>query len=91
MYIEVHLFMKHISNKSITPSTHCYFFPILICFFHVDTHKVSTSTGSFSLFHYTSHDMNRFIPHVHRAQPLNGFENGPNLNENRIEYVLLTT
>jgi len=25
-------------------------------------------------FYYTSHDINRFIPHVHRAQPLNGFE-----------------
>ena len=37
----------------------------------------------------TSHDMNRFIPHVHRARPLNGFENGPNLAENRIELVLL--
>jgi len=42
-------------------------------------------------FYYTSHDMNRFIPHVDRARPLNEFENGPNLAENRIEYVLLTT
>jgi len=42
-------------------------------------------------FYYTSHDMVRFIPHVHRARPLNGFENGPNLAENRIEYVVLTT
>jgi len=46
--------------------------------------------GGFT-FYYTSHDMNRFIPHVHRARPLNGFENGPNLAENRKKYVLLTT
>jgi len=39
---------------------------------------------------YTSHVMKRFIPHVHRARPLNAFENGSNLAENRIEYVLLT-
>jgi len=42
-------------------------------------------------FYYTSHGMKIFIPHVHRARPLNGFENCPNLTENRIEYVLLTT
>jgi len=42
-------------------------------------------------FYYKRHDMNRFIPHVHRARPLNWFENIPNLAENRIEYVLLTT
>jgi len=47
--------------------------------------------GEGLMFYYTSHDMNRFIPHVHRARPLNGFENGPNLAENIIEYVLLTT
>jgi len=46
--------------------------------------------GGFT-FYYTSHAMNRFIPHVFRAQSLNGFENGPNLAENSIEYVLLTT
>ena len=33
--------------------------------------------------------MNRIIPHVHRAWPLNGFENGPNLAENTVEYVLV--
>ena len=43
--------------------------------------------GGVLTFYYTSHDMNRFIPHVHRAQPLNGFENGPNLAENRILQV----
>jgi len=42
-------------------------------------------------FYYTSHDIDKNIPHVHRARPLNGFENGQNLAENRIEYVLLTT
>jgi len=42
-------------------------------------------------FYYPSHDMNRFIPHVHRARHLNGFENSLNLAENRIENVLLTT
>ena len=39
--------------------------------------------------HYTSHDKDRFIPHVHRARSLNGFEIGPNLAENRIKNVLL--
>jgi len=43
--------------------------------------------GGVLTFYYTSHDMVRFIPHV----PLNGFENGPNLAENRTEYVVLTT
>ena len=62
-----------------------------MCFFHVETYKVSTSIGGGLTFYYTSHDMNRFIPHVHRARPLNGFESGPNLAENRIEYALLTT
>ena len=42
-------------------------------------------------FYYTDHDMNRFISHVHCARPLNGFENGPNLAENKIEYVWPTT
>jgi hypothetical protein len=32
--------------------------------------------GGVLTFYYTSHDMNRFIPHVHCARPLNGFENG---------------
>jgi len=41
------------------------------------------------VFYYSNHAMNRFIPHVHRARPLNGFESGPNLAENTIEYVLL--
>jgi len=47
--------------------------------------------GGVLTFYCTSHDMNKFILHIHRARPLNGFENGPNLTENRIEYVLLTT
>ena len=47
--------------------------------------------GGGSTFNYTSHVIKRFIPHVHRAWPLNGFENGSNLAENRIEYILLTS
>jgi len=47
--------------------------------------------GGVFMFYYTSHVMKRFIPHVHRARPLNGFENGSNLAENRIEIVLLTS
>ena len=39
----------------------------------------------------TNHDMNRFIPHVHRARPLNGFENGSNLAENTIEHVEISS
>ena len=42
-------------------------------------------------FYYTHHVMKRFILHVHRTRPLNGFENGSNLAETRIEYVLLTS
>ena len=37
--------------------------------------------GGDFIFYYTSHVMNRFIPHVHCARPLNGFENSPNLAE----------
>ena len=47
--------------------------------------------GGGFMFYYTKIFMNRFILHVHRAWPLNGFENGPNLAENCTEYVLLTT
>ena len=32
--------------------------------------------GGVLTFYSTSHDMNSFIPHVHCARPLNGFENG---------------
>jgi len=46
--------------------------------------------GGFT-FSYTSHILKRFIPHVHRARPLNEFENGSMLAENRIEYVLPTS
>jgi len=35
--------------------------------------------------------MKRFMPHVHRARHLNGFEIGSNLAENRIKYVLPTS
>jgi len=40
---------------------------------------------------FTTQAMNRFIPHVHRARPLNGFENSLTWAENRIKCVLLTT
>jgi len=42
----------------ITPSTQCYLFPILICFFHVETHKASTSIwgGSQVLLHRPWHE-----------------------------------
>ena len=54
--------------------------------------KFPSPYGGGLTFYYTSHDMNRFDPHVHRARPpVNGFESGLNLAENRIEYVLLTT
>jgi len=46
--------------------------------------------GGFT-FYYTSHVIKWFILHVHCARPLNGFENGSNLAENRIEYILLTS
>jgi len=53
--------------------------------------KLPPPFGGVFTFYYTSHIMKRFIPHVHRARPLNGFDNGSNLAENTIEYVLLTS
>ena len=50
----------------------------------------SPFVGGFTYYN-TRHVMKRFFQHVHRARPLNGFENGSNLAENRIEYVLLTS
>jgi len=35
--------------------------------------------------------MKRFIPHVHRARPLNGFENSQNLAENTTENKIRRT
>jgi len=77
----------------LTPSTQCYLFPILMCFsmLMLILTKSPPLHGGGLTFSYTSHDMNRFIPHVHHARPLNGFENGPNLAEDRIEYLLLTS
>ena len=47
-------------------------------------------TGGFHvLLHQPCHE--QVLPHVHHARPLNGFENGLNLAENRTEYVLLKT
>jgi len=75
----------------ITPSTQSNLFPKLIRFFLCwNSQSLHFHTGGVSNFYYTCHVMNRFIPHVHRARPLNGFENGPNFAENKIEYVLLT-
>ena len=51
----------------------------------------STSIGGGSMFYYTSYFMKRFILHVHRARPLNGFENGSNSAENRIDHLSLTS
>jgi len=84
-----------IRKPDITPSTQSNLFPKLICFFYVETHKVSTSIRGG--FHVLLHK--KFLEQVHSARssctadarPLNGFENGLNLAENRIEYVLLTT
>ena len=79
----------------VTPSTQSNLFPKSICFFHVETHKVSTYIrgGFHVLLHKT------FLEQVHSARssctadawPLDGFENGPNLADNKIEYLLLTT
>jgi hypothetical protein len=83
------------SARGVTPSTQSNLFPKLICFFYLETHKVSTSIrgGFHILLHKT------FLEQVHSARlsctadtrPLNEFEKGPNLAENRVEYVLLTT
>jgi len=82
-------------HPTFTPSTQLNLFPKLMCFFYVETHKVSTSIRGG--FHVLLHK--KFLEQVHSARssctadarPLNGFENGLNLAENRIEYVLLTT
>ena len=57
----------------------------------VETPKFLPAYGGGLTFYYTSQVMYRFIPLVHRARPLSGFKNGPNLRENSIEYVLLTS
>jgi len=84
-----------VSRQAITPSTQSNLFPKLICFFYVETHKVSTSIrgGFHILLHKT------FLEQVHSARllctadtrPLKEFEKDPNLAENRVEYVLMTT
>jgi len=79
----------------ITPPTQSNLFPKLTYFFYVENHKIPTSI--LGGFHILLHKI--FLKQVHparlsctaNAQPLNGFENGPNLAENRIKYVLLTT
>ena len=82
---------SRVTSPYLTPSTRSNLFPKLISFFQVETHKVSTSIreGFHILLHKPCHE------EVHSAHssctPLNGFENGLNLAENRIEYVLLTT
>ena len=50
--------------------------------------KFTPPHGGGLTFYYTSHVMNRFI---HRARFLNRFENGLDLAENSIEYVLQTS
>jgi len=47
--------------------------------------------GGVFTFYYTNHVTNRLMPHVHRALLLNRFANGPNLDANTIQYVLLTS
>jgi len=98
-YKYCHIRKEILKNKSsqvdVTFSTQSNLFLKLICFFYVETHQVSTFIrgGVQFLLHKT------FLEQVHSARssctadawPLNGFENGPNLAENIIEYVLLTT
>jgi len=62
-----------------------------VLFLCLNSQSFHLHKGGGLTFYYTSHVMNRFIPHVYHARPLNGFENGPNLAENSIKYVLLTT
>jgi len=78
-------------NKILPPPPYVVYSRNWYSFSMLKLTKFPPPYGGGLTFYYTSHDMNRFIPHVHRARPLNGFENGANLAENRIEYVLLTT
>jgi hypothetical protein len=66
-------------NQSVTPYTQCHFiadsdmrFP---CW---NSQSFHLHSGGGSTFYYTSHVIRWFSPHVHRARPLNGFENGSN-------------
>jgi len=85
--------MKTPTRLSKNPLHTIKFIPKTDFLFPCWIHKVSASIrrGGFTWHGYTSHVMNRSIPHVHRARPLNGSEIGSNLAENRIEYVLLTS
>ena len=82
--------VRHLFFPMVTPSTQSNLFPKLTCFPMLKLTKFPPlhGGGGFTVY-YTSHVMNRFIPHagVHRARSLNGFEIGLNLAENRIEYV----
>jgi len=94
-FTNIYVYALHILFTNIficvTPPTQSNLFPILIFLFYVETHKVSTSNrgGVLILLHKPCHEEDHSA-HSSRT-PLNGFENGLNLAENRIEYVLLTT
>ena len=88
-------FMNPLHSLEVRPASHplntIIFIPESDAFSMLKLTKFPPQYGRGFTFCYTSHDMNRCIPHVHRARPLNGFENSPILPESRTEYVLLTT
>ena len=78
----------------LTPSAQSNLFPKLIFEYDFSMLKFTKFPppygGGFTI-DYTSHVVKRLIQNVDGVRPLNGFKNGSNLAENRIEYVLLTT
>jgi len=85
------VFQFFLTSQALPPPPNVIFSRFWYAFCMLKLIKFPPPHGGGLTFYYTSHVMNRFIPHVHSARPLNRFENGPNLADNRIEYVLLTT
>jgi len=91
VFLFFYLYCRHTASPPITPPPNVMYSRNWYAFSVLGLTKFPPPYGEGVTFYYTRHDMNRFIPHFHRERPLNGFGNGPNLAENRIEYVFLTT
>jgi len=90
IFLQRHFLIKLNGPRLITPSTQCYLMRFWYAFSMLKLTKFWPPFGGGSTFYYTSHVMQRFILHICRARPLNGFENGSNSAENRIDHLLLT-
>jgi len=89
-------FVREIPNPTLPPPHHQIYFRNWYAFPMLKVTKFAPPS-ILGCFHVLLHK--KFHEQVHsarssctaNARPLNGFENGPNLTENRIEHVLLTT